>query len=467
MIGRSTAHEAEPRVQRLRLVRLLQVRLSRLMVLIAIVAVLFSAWLYHRENRSDQQAWTSGQLSALSDPDAMRRRQAAENLYSVEPDNLGRTVAALAGALGDPDWQVRRAAARSLPTVIRGAIGSSGVVTNGDWTADFELALRALIPACHDRRIEVQVEARRAVGTLFETAHAPGSVPRVPLSKTSTKEARDAMSRGMYDESPGVRAQALWSFARIGPIAGAGADPVKVISENDPDRSVRIAAIHALRDGWPADPQLYSFLLRRLKVVSDPEEHGHIGWALGRLAPPPFEVVPALLDALSTENWILRRSIPDALGKLGPAGRSALPALARLGQIEMADDFGQCPAIEAIRLIAPASSEAQAFIMPLVTLLRDSPSEMQRQKAMFLLAGFGTSAATAVGPLRDALKSTNPDVRSRASYVLRHVGSAAIPAIPDLDNLVRSDPEPNVRSSAEYSSRKIKALVPSSSAPEP
>jgi hypothetical protein len=208
-------------------------------------------------------------------------------------------------------------------------------------------------------------------------------------------------------------------------------------------------------------------LLRRLKVVSDPEEHGHIGWALGGLAAPPFEVVPALLDALSTDNWILRRSIPDALGKLGPAGRSALPALARLGQIEMADDFGQCPAIEAIRLIAPSSSEAQAFIVPLVTLLRDSPSEMQRQKAMFLLAGFGPWAATAVGPLRDALKSTNPDVRSRASHVLRHVGSAAIPAIPDLDNLVRSDPESNVRSSAEYSSRKIKFLVPISAAAEP
>ena len=142
----------------------------------------------------------------------------------------------------------------------------------------------------------------------------------------------------------------------------------------------------------------------------------------------------------------------------------------------MADDFGQCPAIEAIRLIAPTSSEAQAFIVPLVTLLRDSPSEMQRQKAMFLLAGFGIALRTPqrlqVPDRVPALKSldqggANPDVRSRASYVLRHVGSAAIPAIPDLDNLVRSDPEPNVRSSAEYSSRKIKALVPISAAPKP
>jgi HEAT repeat protein len=468
MIGRSMAHEADPRSQRLRLVRLLQVRLSRLMVLIALVAVLFSAWLYHRANRSDQQAWTSGQLSALSDPDAMRRRQAAENLYRVEPDNLARTVAALAGALGDPDRQVRRAAARTLPTVIRAAIGSSGAVTNGDWTADFELALRALTLACHDPRNEVQIEARRAVGTLFETAHASGSAPRVPLSKTATKEALDAMSRGMYDESPEVRAQALWSFARIGPIAGAGADPVKVIAESDPERSVQIAAIHALSEGWPADPHLYSLLLRRLKVVSDQEELSHIGWALGGLAaPPPFEIIPALLDALSTENWILRRSIPDALGKLGPAGRAALPALARLARIEMAADFGECPAIKAIRLIAPSSSEAQALIVPLVTLLRDSPSAMQRQEAMFLLAGFGTSAATAVGPLRDALKSANPDVRSRASYILRYVGSAAISAIPDLDNLVRTDPDPNVQRSAEYSSRKIKALVPISAASEP
>ena len=94
------------------------------------------------------------------------------------------------------------------------------------------------------------------------------------------------------------------------------------------------------------------------------------------------EVVPALLDALSTENWILRQSIPSALGKLGPAGRAALPVLARLARIELADDFGQCPAIEAIRSIAPSSLEAQSFIVPLVTLLRDSPSESQRQKAI-------------------------------------------------------------------------------------
>ena len=311
------------------------------------------------------------------------------------------------------------------------------------------------------------MEALQALESLFETARRPGSMEGVPFAKTVVEGALAAVSRGMQDASAQVRARAVLSFARVGPVAGAVDDPVKEIAENDGERKVRIAAVDALQTGWPKDPLVYPLLLRRLTVVSDQEERAHIGWTLGRLAPPPLEVVPALLDALSTENWILRQSIPSALGKLGPAGRAALPVLARLARIELADDFGQCPAIEAIRSIAPSSPEAQSFIVPLVTLLRDSPSESQRQKAMYLLVGFGTSAATAVGPLREALKSANPDVRSRASYVMRHVGSAAIPAIPDLDNLVRSDPDPHVRSSAEYSSKKIKFLIPISAAPEP
>ena len=109
-----------------RIRRLLQIRVSRLMVLIAIVGVVLSAWLFHRDYRSDQQAWTSSQILALNDRDAVRRRSAAENLYRVEHEDSSRTVAILAGALADSDWQVRRAAARSLASVI----GSLGGIAN-------------------------------------------------------------------------------------------------------------------------------------------------------------------------------------------------------------------------------------------------------------------------------------------------------------------------------------------------
>jgi HEAT repeat protein len=467
MEGSFTGYETDSRMRWLRISRIFQIRLSRLMVLIAIAAVVLSAWLFNREYGSDQQAWTSSQMVALSDPDAAKRKQAAENLYRVELDDLSRTVAVLTLALADPDWQVRLAAARSLASTI----GSLGGITNGALNAQIDLAARALIPACDDPRDEVRIAAMEALGKLYESPRARGSAGRAPVTRPPTgsqaSRASDTLSRALQDTSPRVRAQALWSFARVGRISGAIVDPVMEMVESDSDQNVRIAAIDALSVGWPEDPRLYSLFLRRLKLVRDQDEHARIGWAFDRLDRPPLEALPALLEALSADDWILRNSIPVALGKLGAAAEPAVPDLARIARIELASDDGFCAAIEALRSIDPDSPESQALIEPLATLLRDSPSNLQRQKAMFLLMGFGRSAQAAVGPLQDALKSTNPDVRQRSIFVLGFVGPAATRALADLELLFRDDPDENVRRSAQDAMRKIKASIPANPVAEP
>ena len=244
-------------------------------------------------------------------------------------------------------------------------------------------------------------------------------------------------------------------------------DPVTDMVENDSDQKVRIAAIDALSVGWPEDPRLYSLFLRRLKLVLDQDERSHIGWAITGLDRPPLEALPALLEALSADDWIHRHSIPVALGKLGAAAGPAVPDLARIARIELASDDGSSTAIEAIRSIDPDCPEAQALIVPLATLLRDSPSELQRQKAMFLLMRFGRSAQAAAGPLQDALKSTNPDVRQRATVVLGYVGPAASRAFVDLERLFHDDPDENVRRSAQHAMRQIKASIPANPVAEP
>jgi HEAT repeat protein len=142
-----------------------------------------------------------------------------------------------------------------------------------------------------------------------------------------------------------------------------------------------------------------------------------------------LDALPALLEALSSGDRILRDSIMVALGKLGEAGRPALPDLTRIARIELADADSRCPAIEALRSIDPDSPEAQALIEPLAALLRDSPWPFQREKAMAQLKGFGRSAAAAVGTLRDAKKNADPDVRWRAIDVLSSIGPSATSAI--------------------------------------
>jgi HEAT repeat protein len=468
MLGSTAGCPSDAKTRWLRISRLFQIRLSRLMVLIAIAAVFFAAWLFIRQNANDQRAWTSSQMVALSGGDAAQRRQAAENLYRVEPDDVARTVAMLAGALADPDWQVRQAAARSIASTI----GSLGGITNGALVDQIDLAATALIAACDDTRAEVRIKAMESLGKLYELPRVPRSARAAPMARTATgsqaSRASDTLLRAMQDKSPPVRAQAVWSFARVGRISGAVDDPLKDIVENDPERKVRIAAIQALSVGWPEDPRLYPLFLHRLKIVREQEEHAHLGWAIGGLDRPPLEAFPALLEALSADDWILRNSIPVALGKLGAAARPAVPELARIARIELSDqNGGECPAMEALRSIDASSPEAQALIEPLAALLRDSRSELHRQKAMFQLMGFGRSAAVAVGPLQDALRSANPDVRRRATFVLGYVGPAATRALADLELLFHDDPDENIRRSAQDAMRMIKASIPANPVVEP
>jgi hypothetical protein len=176
------------------------------MLLIAMAAVVFAAWLFNREYGSDQQAWISDQIRALNDSDEARRRQAAENLDRVEPESLSRAVVALAGALADPDWQVRLASARSLPSAVRAAIASSGGTPNADLNGDMNRAVRALIPAVRDTRDEVRIEAQQGLGTLFDPARFPGSMGSVQLTTTEAGAVLKALLSEMQDASPQVRA---------------------------------------------------------------------------------------------------------------------------------------------------------------------------------------------------------------------------------------------------------------------
>ena len=312
--------------------------------------------------------------------------------------------------------------------------------------------------------------AIEALGKIYQMPTLRGSGMSAPIAGIATGSkaitAAETLLQAMQDTSAPVRAQAVWSFARVGRICGTSNDPVRNLVENDPDQKVRIAAISALCVGWPEDQRNYTLLLHRLSTVGEQVEHAHIGWAISALDAPPFEVLPALLDALSSDDWVLRIAIPTAIGKLGAQARSALPALAQIARAEL-DEEGQFPAIEAIRSIDPDSPQAQALIEPLARMLRDSQSEIQRQNAMFLLMGFGRSAQAAVGTLRDALKSANPDVRNRAVSVLLRIGPAAASAVADLELLVREDPDLNVRRVAEDAWRKIKALMPVNSVEVP
>ena len=227
-----------------------QVSVVRLMVFVAVVAVLWSAWLYHREHADIERSWVSIHLRDLLDDDAVQRRGAAENLDQVEADDVARVVSGLACAVGDPDWQVRRAAAHSLANVIQRCAANS----KEKLIDEVDLAMRALIPALDDTSTEVRIAAMRSVGRLGAICPSPRGGPgrsaTTGVVMPQAKAAAAALLKAMRDPATHVRVAAIRSLGFIGPSAGIDFGPIKEAAENDPTLEVRNAANDALVTGW-------------------------------------------------------------------------------------------------------------------------------------------------------------------------------------------------------------------------
>jgi len=228
--------------------------------------------------------------------------------------------------------------------------------------------------------------------------------------------------------------------------------------KNDPVSSVRAAAVSSLTQGWPNPDLTYPLLLHQLGVASSREERSAIGWAFGGLPAPPVATIPALVDAMATDDLVLRGTIPVALAKLGALARPALPALAKVAERELADPrYSALEAADAVVTIDPDSPEAQALLEPIAALLRDSPENFVQQQAAVVLSKYGASAAAALPSLRMALSRTSPGIRQRAVYILGRIGPAARPALEELNAMDRDDPDPATRRAIQEAVKRIRA----------
>jgi HEAT repeat protein len=187
-------------------------------------------------------------------------------------------------------------------------------------------------------------------------------------------------------------------------------------------------------------------------------------------------VVPALLEILNGPNRDLRVCAAEALGKIGPAARAAIPALIRA--LERPDRQGETPipALTAIRALGRIGPEAKAAIPALNRLLHQRSARgfnidfdvvialdrigappVQKLLDMFLrqgdpfvakpLAWLGPKAREAVPALRAALMDHRRQVRFSAAVALAHIEPSATESVPVLIEALkhRDDEELNLR----------------------
>ena len=114
----------------------------------------------------------------------------------------------------------------------------------------------------------------------------------------------------------------------------------------------------------------------------------------------------------------LRVRAAKALGDLGPAARSALPALA--AALDTPDGDARRAAIGAIRLIQPNAAPSEALVRAIAADLRD-PDANLRLLAARTLGRLGSAAAAIAPDLIPLRTDPDPDVRRAGNEAFARV----------------------------------------------
>jgi HEAT repeat protein len=264
-------------------------------------------------------------LELVNDPDVSVRTAAGYALGTVDPED-DRVVPLLIELLSDTkSLQVRAAAATSLTRV--GKKGSRAVpalikaldvktVSDPTWAnaaqarviaalgqmgADAADAVPALLKVLRDRRVDQRVHAE-AIKTLGMIGPA-------------AREAAGLIAGFLGDTTH--RSDASLALVKIGPAAV----PVlqNVLKAKDPE--LRHQAIATLINMGPAAREAAGALAG---LLGDAGHRDAARLALVKIGPA---AVPSLQQALKTKDPRVRAHALNALGRIGPAAREALPAI--------------------------------------------------------------------------------------------------------------------------------------------
>lgn len=190
----------------------------------------------------------------------------------------------------------------------------------------------------------------------------------------------------------------------------------------DNDFRVRHDAADAIaKIGSPAVPALIEALKSENKQV-----RWRAASALGEIGAEASSAVPALTAALQDEDEYIRRIAAYALGKIGLEAASAVPDL--IAALQDTDRNLRLVAAYALGKIGP---EASSAVPNLITALQDTNAEV-RLNAATALGRIGAESKTAVPALIVALQDTDKYVRQGAADALGRFGTRAKTAVPAL-----------------------------------
>jgi len=418
-------------------------------------------------------------LELLVDDAVAVRQQTAKALKEIplRSDDAERTLPALLDALADPDATTRGRIAHAIGRMgerARAAIERALDDDDPDRRAAATIALSQLpLRSGLDSLIATALDpepavAASALATLGSTASRSerqrigADESRSPPSDETDQaidQAIDALLAGLAAGDVAVRVSATRALSSLAnryhharTMRARDAEPawaarvVEPLAQrlDDDDWNVRFHALRALGFIGGASRAAAARMAER---IADPHMNvrGAAAAAVGWLGEDGVGAVPTLEALLDHPNEDVVDGATRALGKVGSAAAPAAPALDRA--LRSGRDGATARSLAAI--------EGDAAIQTFVELL-DRESVAQRLDGLHGLAALGHRGRAATAAVIDALRSTDPGVRTEAATTLERIRAEPERAVPALIAALH-DGEASVRATAARALRSFRA----------
>jgi len=181
-----------------------------------------------------------------------------------------------------------------------------------------------------------------------------------------------------------------------------------------------------------ANSQDIDALIAKLKS-NDPGKRAEAADALAKMGPEAKAAVPALLEALKDANPLVRSAAAFALGDIHADATSVVPALIRA--LEDPDEFVRHAAASGLSWFGP---EARSAVPALLKALEES-SGLVKSAAAAALGMIGPEAQPAASKLIALIGDSDKFVRSAAALAIGNVAAKADEAVPALVKVVNDD----------------------------
>lgn len=217
-------------------------------------------------------------------------------------------------------------------------------------------------------------------------------------------------------------------FSGMTPPSAAAVNAI-IPALNDPDDDVGgTAAVSLVRlNAWRGKNVVPALI----KALKSKEAEGMLpssaAEALGRLGPAAESAVPALIETMKRNEPFIADHAAEALGKIGPA---AVPALREV--LSTSNGAVWAHAARALGSAGPASKDTISLLLE--SLSQDDPSV--RAAAIHGLGDARADSDEAIAALVKTLADKNRNVRNAAIRALGRIGSRAKPAVPTLAKLL-------------------------------